>query len=75
MLTTLKRWLIETLGGKVVDCKHKWSVLIENYPTFTQDYWQCKKCGFTKAYQNSKPPEPIKTEMCSMAYFHIVNGK
>lgn len=74
-MSELRRWLIQLLGGRVNDCQHKWIVLIEHYPTFTKDYWQCKRCGFTKAYENSEPPEPIKTEMCSMAHLHIVNGR
>lgn len=71
----MREWLIRLLGGTTVKCNHKWTVPLEHYPTFTQDYWQCKRCKFTKAFQNDKPPEPIKTEMCNMAHFHIINGR
>jgi len=74
-MNNFRCWFIRFLGGQVKDCKHKWIVLIENYPTFTEDYWQCKRCGFTKAYPNDEPPEPIKTAFCSMAHGHIVNGR
>lgn len=74
-MNIFRNWLIRLLGGEVRNCKHKWTVIIENYPTYTQDYWQCKRCNFTKAFQNSEPPEPIKTAFCSMAHQHIVNGR
>lgn len=74
-MNTIREWLIRLLGGAVKSpCKHKWRVLIEHYPTFTQDYWQCRKCQFTKAYQNDAPPEPIRTEICNLGDVHIVNG-
>jgi hypothetical protein len=72
---TLRRWLIELLGGRVIDCEHKWTVLIENYPTFTQDYWTCKKCGLTKAYPNDAPPEKLKIAICDLGDVHIINGR
>lgn len=72
----VKDWLIRLLGGTPkAPCKHKWFVLIEFYPRFTEDYWQCRKCGFTKAFPNEEPPEPLKTKICDLGHVHIVNGK
>jgi len=74
-MNSFRGWLIRLLGGQVKNCAHKWIVLIEHYPTYTQDYWQCKRCGFTKAYENDSPPEAVKTAFCSLAHQHIVNGR
>lgn len=75
-MKAIRDWLIRWLGGTPkAPCKHEWYVMIECYPRFTHDYWSCRKCGFTKAYPNDEPPEPLKTEVCNLGDVHIVNGR
>lgn len=75
-MKTLVNWLIRKLGGVPKEpCEHSWYVLIEHYPKFTQDYWSCRRCPVTRAYEHDDPPEPLHEEICNLAHVHIMNGR
>lgn len=54
-------------------CTHRWRVMIENYPSFTKDYWRCTKCNKWQVFENSEPPVKLKQEICNLGHIHIVN--
>lgn len=54
-------------------CEHRWTILLEYYPTFTEDYWQCRRCSKCVAFPNDEPPVKLKREICSLGHLHIVN--
>lgn len=70
MVKTLKLWL-----GIIKPCNHRWRIMIENYPTFTKNYWCCTRCDKWKVFQHDAPPVKIKTEICSLGHVHIINGR
>jgi hypothetical protein len=74
-MDNLRQWLIRRLGGTPKEpCNHKWRILIEHYPSYTKDYWQCGRCKVMKIFQNDEPPVPVQTEICNLGDIHIVNG-
>lgn len=73
-MSAFRAWLIRKLGGVVKTCDHKWRILIEHYPSFTKDYWECTRCNIAKVFPNGDPPVPLQTEICSLGDVHIVNG-
>ena len=74
-MNKLRSWLIRALGGTIKTCGHDdWRVLIEHYPTFAWDKWQCAICGICKDFPNNAPPVPIETAICCMGHVHIANG-
>jgi len=73
-MTSFRYWLIRQLGGTVKTCNHKWRILIQRYPTYAWDKWQCVRCNTCKDFPNNAPPEPLRTEICNLGDVHIVNG-
>lgn len=72
----IANWLIRKLGGTPKEpCRHRWYVLIEHYPRFTQDCWRCRKCSVSEVFEYDNPPEPLQEEICNLAHVHIMNGK
>jgi hypothetical protein len=74
-VAAFKQWLIRKLGGTVKTCNHRWRVLIEHYPTYAWDKWECERCKICKDFPHSDPPTPLKTEICNLAHVHIVNNR
>lgn len=73
-LTRIFEWFSPSLPK--CKCEHpRWRILLENYPSYTKDYWECRRCGRTQVFQNSEPPVKLKTEICSLGHLHIVNGR
>lgn len=70
-------WIIDWFRKyeREANCQHKWTVLIENYPSFAKDWWKCKRCGLSKVFLKSNPPVKIKHGICNLGHVHIVNGK
>lgn len=54
-------------------CRHRWRVLIEKYPTFTQDRWKCDECGLCENFPHDKPPMKVTTEICNMGHLHVAD--
>lgn len=50
---------------------HRWRVLLEKYPTFTQDRWKCDECGLTENFPHDQPPTKTATEICDMGHVHV----
>lgn len=66
-LLTAKWW-----RGPKPPCHHQWTVLLEKYPTFTQDRWKCSECGLAENFPHDKPPIKTDLEICSMGHLHVV---
>lgn len=49
--------------------------LLEYYPSFTKDYWECRRCGRAQVFNHDDPPVRIKTAICNLGHVHIINGK
>lgn len=55
-------------------CVHRWGILIEHYPTFAKDRWQCRECGACETFEFGQPPTKLDMEVCSLGTMHIMNG-
>lgn len=64
-----RKWLNSILKGP---CEHDWYVLIEKYPTFTENRWRCRDCGECKNFPDSQPPVKTTLEICNMGHMHTV---
>jgi hypothetical protein len=64
-----QRWL---LIRKTPACEHDWQILLEKYPTFTQDRWQCEKCRLVQNFAHDAPPVTTKLDLCDIGHLHVV---
>lgn len=51
-------------------CRHHWRIMIEKYPTFTQDRWKCEDCGKWQNFRHDHPPIKTDTQICNMGHVH-----
>jgi hypothetical protein len=73
MFKDLIKYFEKKFGMDQPECVHKWSILLEYYPSFTKDKWICTKCNKTQIFNNDEPPVKIKSEICNLGHLHIIN--
>lgn len=73
-LTKLFEWFSPSLP-KCKCARPRWRVMLECYPSFTKDYWECARCNQTQVFDNNQPPVKLKYEVCSLGHLHIMNGR
>ena len=49
---------------------HDWKLLLENYPSYAYDWWQCTKCGMTDKFTTSEAPFETELVMCNLGHLH-----